>query len=176
MSTHTESGEPSPARTRNPLETGPYVLRPLLEDLPLSPDGAQDDVKINCVDYFGLRNLLCVRIILERRTNEVRTQSICRYIGIRTPPFCTDPPRSSRSEWQSRLYPRLATTSCVPRRPLGVESFPARSPADPTPPSCWQSMRLVQLDRDLLLPTRTKPCVWVYTSEELQLDWRGGLE
>ncbi|KAK6833727.1 hypothetical protein PG987_008421 [Apiospora arundinis] len=35
------------------LETGPYVLRTLLKDVPLSPDGGNDDdVKINCVEYL----------------------------------------------------------------------------------------------------------------------------
>lgn len=33
-------------------EDGPFVLRPLVEDVPLSADGSQDDVKINCVDYY----------------------------------------------------------------------------------------------------------------------------
>lgn len=38
---------------RAALEAGPYVLRTLLKDVPLSADGANDDVKINCVDYLG---------------------------------------------------------------------------------------------------------------------------
>ncbi|KAI1853543.1 hypothetical protein JX266_001527 [Neoarthrinium moseri] len=38
---------------RTPLESGPYVLRTLLQDVPLSADGAADhDIKINCVDYL----------------------------------------------------------------------------------------------------------------------------
>ncbi|KAJ9142775.1 Transforming growth factor-beta receptor-associated protein 1 [Pleurostoma richardsiae] len=35
-----------------PPEAGPFVLRTLLDDVPLSADGASDDVKINCVDYL----------------------------------------------------------------------------------------------------------------------------
>ncbi|KAI1280093.1 hypothetical protein F5Y07DRAFT_333280 [Xylaria sp. FL0933] len=35
---------------------GPYVLRTLFADVPLSEDGSRDDVKINCVEYFD-RNL-----------------------------------------------------------------------------------------------------------------------
>ncbi|KAK1760928.1 transforming growth factor-beta receptor-associated protein 1 [Echria macrotheca] len=31
---------------------GPYVLRPLLQSVPLSADGDTDDTKINCVDYL----------------------------------------------------------------------------------------------------------------------------
>lgn len=33
--------------------TGPFVLRTLLDNVPLSEDGDDDDVKINCVDYLG---------------------------------------------------------------------------------------------------------------------------
>lgn len=40
------------------LETGPFVLRTLLKDVPLSGDGAKDDdVKINCVEYLGTHQL-----------------------------------------------------------------------------------------------------------------------
>lgn len=35
------------------LQTGPFVLRTLLDHIPLSEDGDNDDVKINCVDYLG---------------------------------------------------------------------------------------------------------------------------
>ncbi|OIW29824.1 hypothetical protein CONLIGDRAFT_631896 [Coniochaeta ligniaria NRRL 30616] len=37
--------------TRPALETGPFVLRPLLQDVPLSAEGTDEDIKINCVDY-----------------------------------------------------------------------------------------------------------------------------
>jgi hypothetical protein len=35
--------------------TGPYVLRTLFADVPLSEDGSRDDIKINCVEYLGAR-------------------------------------------------------------------------------------------------------------------------
>lgn len=38
---------------RRQLATGPFVLRTLLEDVPLSEDGDNDDVKINFVEYLG---------------------------------------------------------------------------------------------------------------------------
>jgi hypothetical protein len=38
----------------------PYALRPLLHDVPLSADGNDEDVKINCVDYYGMRGLVVV--------------------------------------------------------------------------------------------------------------------
>jgi hypothetical protein len=40
------------------LESGPFVLRTLLKDVPLPSDGAKDEeVKINCVEYLGARDL-----------------------------------------------------------------------------------------------------------------------
>ena len=35
-------------------ETGPYVLRTLLQDIPLSADGNGDDIEINCVEFLGM--------------------------------------------------------------------------------------------------------------------------
>lgn len=34
-------------------EAGPYILRPLLEHVPLSADGSENNAKINCVEYYG---------------------------------------------------------------------------------------------------------------------------
>lgn len=52
MGSDTQSGEQSLVKRRS-AESGPFVLRPLLQDVPLSADGNQEDVKINCVDYLG---------------------------------------------------------------------------------------------------------------------------
>jgi len=46
------SGNHDPASLR---DNGPYVLRTLLDDVPLSEDGSNSDVKINCVEYFGTK-------------------------------------------------------------------------------------------------------------------------
>lgn len=55
------------------LETGPFVLRTLLKDVPLSGDGAEDDdVKINCVEYLGARRLPDFRTL---QTNEPKANS-----------------------------------------------------------------------------------------------------
>ncbi|KAK3297059.1 uncharacterized protein B0H64DRAFT_338737 [Chaetomium fimeti] len=35
-----------------PPSARPYALRPLLHDVPLSADGSDEDIKINCVDYY----------------------------------------------------------------------------------------------------------------------------
>ncbi|PNY24442.1 Transforming growth factor-beta receptor-associated protein 1 [Tolypocladium capitatum] len=53
-------GPPSHGPERPQREDGPYVLRPLLANVPLSADGSQDDVKINCVEYLGLDGNLYV--------------------------------------------------------------------------------------------------------------------
>ncbi|KAJ6444172.1 tho complex subunit 7 domain-containing protein [Purpureocillium lavendulum] len=53
MTTQQQADEPSPSGAPNSYrEDGPYVLRSLLDNVPLSADGPQDDIKINCVEYF----------------------------------------------------------------------------------------------------------------------------
>lgn len=34
-------------------EDGPFVLRTLLDNVPLSADDSPSDVKINCVEFYG---------------------------------------------------------------------------------------------------------------------------
>ncbi|RDA94738.1 hypothetical protein CP533_6722 [Ophiocordyceps camponoti-saundersi (nom. inval.)] len=52
MSTSRASFSRRAARTWR--EDGPYVLRPLLDDVPLSADGSQGHVDINCIEYLGV--------------------------------------------------------------------------------------------------------------------------
>ncbi|GJN67265.1 hypothetical protein PLICBS_001289 [Purpureocillium lilacinum] len=53
MTTQEPGGNESPRHAPSPhREDGPYVLRPLLDNVPLSADGPQDGIKINCVEYF----------------------------------------------------------------------------------------------------------------------------
>lgn len=35
-------------------DDGPFVLQSLLDDVPLSAEGVNQDIKINCVDYWGM--------------------------------------------------------------------------------------------------------------------------
>jgi hypothetical protein len=44
---------PSPGAEHQVVEDGPFILRPLLEDVQLSADGTETDIKINCVDYWS---------------------------------------------------------------------------------------------------------------------------
>lgn len=48
-----EAKAASPRGAKQELQTGPFVLRTLLDAVPLSEDGDNDDIKINCVDYLG---------------------------------------------------------------------------------------------------------------------------
>jgi hypothetical protein len=45
-------------------ETGPFVLRSLLEDVPLSAEGEKDDIEINCVEFLGEHSYCMVRFSL----------------------------------------------------------------------------------------------------------------
>lgn len=49
MTSNSPEGEIQPNETN---ETGPFVLRTLFANVPLSADGTKDDIKINCVEYL----------------------------------------------------------------------------------------------------------------------------
>ena len=49
MTSNSPEGEIQPNET---IETGPFVLRTLFANVPLSADGTKDDIKINCVEYL----------------------------------------------------------------------------------------------------------------------------
>jgi hypothetical protein len=36
------------------VERGPFVLKTLLKDVPLSADGDRQDIVINCIEYWGM--------------------------------------------------------------------------------------------------------------------------
>jgi hypothetical protein len=52
----------SPTVNEQPADRseGPFVLQPWIDSVPLSADGAEGDIKINCVEYFG-SCALCLR-------------------------------------------------------------------------------------------------------------------
>lgn len=45
---------PTNARRLSPPEPEPYVLRHVLEDIPLDPDEGDGDVSITCVEFWSL--------------------------------------------------------------------------------------------------------------------------
>lgn len=50
-----EDGNDGPRKRRriNPPEMGPYVLRPLLEDVPVNSEDDSDEAYITCVEYWS---------------------------------------------------------------------------------------------------------------------------
>lgn len=59
----TQDKADSSSGARRQPATGPFVLRTLLEDVPLSEDGDNDDVKINFVEYLGKTTLQVANIL-----------------------------------------------------------------------------------------------------------------
>lgn len=55
-SDETELPVSAPQRKQIP-ETGPFVLRSLLEDVPLSADGDRGGIEITCVEFLGMLKL-----------------------------------------------------------------------------------------------------------------------
>jgi vacuolar protein sorting-associated protein 3 len=46
-------GGPRKRRKISPPEPGPYVLRNVLDDIPLKADDSQEEVSITCVEYWS---------------------------------------------------------------------------------------------------------------------------
>ncbi|KAH6682447.1 hypothetical protein EV126DRAFT_489507 [Verticillium dahliae] len=80
------------------LQDGPYVLRTLLQDVPLSADGPATDVKINCVEYFD-HNLY------------VGTSASELLHFVQIPPDPSDPSGRPTFILASRLQPPFAETN-----------------------------------------------------------------
>ena len=96
-------------------ETGPYVLRSLLEDLPLSADGSRDDIEITCVEFLGMQldlSILAFPGSLEIEGTFVaiqqltihRSASLCWNIRVPDPPFFTNTSRSRRCVRKGIIY------------------------------------------------------------------------
>jgi len=47
---HTEEGNDA---TETSLQTGPYILRDLLTNVPLSEDGDEQNLAITCVEFWS---------------------------------------------------------------------------------------------------------------------------
>lgn len=82
-----------------PAETGPFVLRALLEDIPLSAEGDRDNIEINCVEFLGtyLPDLLrfcvgCTDSIVQSRTSTLEPPHQKSYTLYRYPQTPRIPP------------------------------------------------------------------------------------
>jgi vacuolar protein sorting-associated protein 3 len=103
---------------RNVTEDGPFVLRSLLDDVPLSADGPTEDIKINCVDYLGHFPCL-LELLLGIDTDILVTADRNLYVGtsasellhfVQIPP---DPAGRPVFILASRLRPGYAEASHV---------------------------------------------------------------
>ncbi|KAF5018720.1 hypothetical protein F66182_9279 [Fusarium sp. NRRL 66182] len=100
----------SPRLTSTSREVGPYVLRILLNEVPLSADGSQDDTKINCVEYLD-SNLY------------VGTSASELLHFVQIPPDPNDPSGQPVYILASRLCPQYAETSVTPNSRPGVQQI-----------------------------------------------------
>ncbi|KAK1774885.1 hypothetical protein QBC45DRAFT_24405 [Copromyces sp. CBS 386.78] len=102
---------PASAASPKPMAAGPYVLRPLLHDVPLSAEGTDEDIKINCVDYLD-GNLY------------VGTSASELLHFFRIPPDPNDPNSTDTFILASRLLPAYSETSGSPNGPKpGVQQI-----------------------------------------------------
>ncbi|KAJ4387032.1 hypothetical protein N0V85_007803 [Neurospora sp. IMI 360204] len=102
---------PASAASPKPMAAGPYVLRPLLHHVPLSAEGIDEDIKINCVDYLD-GNLY------------VGTSASELLHFFRIPPDPNDPNSTDTFILASRLLPAYSETSGSPNGPKpGVQQI-----------------------------------------------------
>lgn len=153
--------------------TGPFVLRTLLDNVPLSEDGDDDQVKINCVDYFGKLQFSHVVSIAfcSLLTDRFRRQPLHRHLRLRASPFRPDPPRSCRQVRPACLHPCFEVAPKL-RRELRRGHCETGSPANHTVNQDPESVRALQQYRHLLRVTRAQPRIWNRAGQKLLLDWR----
>jgi hypothetical protein len=84
-------------------ETGPYVFRSLLDDVPLSTDGEKDDIEITCVEFLGAYNIYCIRCLGANILTILR-HTRAEHVQTRISTLEPLPPKSSTS---SRYLPTL---------------------------------------------------------------------
>ena len=53
-------------RKLNPPDAGPYILRSLVDSLPVVPEGGDENVHINCVELWSKFRLICCIVIYFR--------------------------------------------------------------------------------------------------------------
>ncbi|KAK5656162.1 hypothetical protein OQA88_4922 [Cercophora sp. LCS_1] len=85
----------------NPSKAGPFVLRPLLQNVPLSADGGNEEIKISCVDFLD-GNLYVGTTASE----------LLHFFQI--PPDPQDPTGSSQFILASRLRPAYSEAQSSP--------------------------------------------------------------
>ncbi|KAG0652151.1 Transforming growth factor-beta receptor-associated 1 [Hyphodiscus hymeniophilus] len=117
-------------------ETGPYVLRTLLEDLPLSADGDRDDIEITCVEFLD-QNLYVgtsaseILHFFQIPPDPADASGKSSYIlASRLPPAYHEPPTAARPGVQQiLLLPKVNKACILCNWTVTFYSLPELSPA-----------------------------------------------
>ncbi|KAN0115076.1 hypothetical protein V8E51_004620 [Hyaloscypha variabilis] len=148
----------SSKRKRPATEAGPFVLRSLLEDLPLSTDGDRDDVEINCVEfldqnlYVGTSASEILHFFQIPPDPDDASAKPSYILASRLPPAFHEPPTSTRPGVQQiLLLPRVNKACILCNWTVTFYSLPELSPFG---------------------TTQIRPCNWI-GGIDLNLDPRG---
>ncbi|CCU80434.1 TGF beta receptor associated protein 1 [Blumeria hordei DH14] len=117
-------------------ETGPYVLRNLLTDIPLSVEGAKDEVQINCVElldhnlYVGTSSSELLHFVQIPCDSDVSVGSPSYILASRLPPEFHDVPNETRPGVQQILLLPSVNKACILcNSTVTFYSLPELSPA-----------------------------------------------
>lgn len=117
-------------------ETGPYVLRNLLTGIPLSIEGARDEVQINCVElldhnlYVGTSSSELLHFVRIPCDPDVNVGSPSYILASRLPPEFHDVPNETRPGVQQILLLPSVNKACILcNSTVTFYSLPELSPA-----------------------------------------------
>ncbi|CZR66115.1 related to TGF beta receptor associated protein 1 [Phialocephala subalpina] len=100
-------------------ETGPFVLRSLLQDLPLSAEGDRDDIEINCVEfldqnlYIGTSASEILHFVQIPPDPEDASGRPSYILASRLPPAFHEPPTPARPGVQQILLLPKVNKACI---------------------------------------------------------------
>ncbi|KAH7418360.1 hypothetical protein BKA64DRAFT_590281 [Cadophora sp. MPI-SDFR-AT-0126] len=107
------------SRRQAAAETGPFVLRALLEDLPLSAEGDRDDIEINCVEfleqnlYVGTSASEILHFVQIPPDPEDASGKPSYILASRLPPAYHEPPTAVRPGVQQILLLPKVNKACI---------------------------------------------------------------
>jgi len=116
---YTDHEETALSRRQAAAETGPFVLRALLEDLPLSAEGDRDDIEINCVEfleqnlYVGTSASEILHFVQIPPDPEDASGKPSYILASRLPPAYHEPPTAARPGVQQILLLPKVNKACI---------------------------------------------------------------
>ena len=150
-----------------PPEPAPYVLRLLLDQVPLSTEDGTADAYITCVEYWSKldspENFSPLRQL--SLTGLSRRESLYRHIHRGDFALCLPSTRSVRRIQRTDVHLCLSITP-----PVGRQLKPAWSPADRTASDSKESMHPLQWRRLILHVARAQPRFSEYKRQQVLLD------